>query len=154
MGPRGWRRVAAAMALAGAAAMTHQAQAERRPSARVRVELTGFRNDRGAARVAMWRSRDGFPVDASKAAHRFLVPIVDGRASLVVEAVEPGTWAFGAFHDENGNGRIDKNLLGIPKEGLGVSRDAKGRFGPPSFEDARLEVPPGERIVTFKVVYY
>ena len=56
-------------------------------------------------------------------------------------------WAAQAFHDENRNGVIDRNLLGIPKEGLGFSNDAPFRFGPPAFADAAVQVvAPGGRI--------
>ena len=48
----------------------------------------------------------------------------------------PGTWAVLSFQDENDNGKLDRNVLGIPKERYAFSRDARGRFGPPSFEDA------------------
>ncbi|HEY3445596.1 MAG TPA: DUF2141 domain-containing protein [Myxococcales bacterium] len=118
------------------------------------VEITGFRNDRGNAKVALWHSREGFPADESKAVRRYLVPIVAGRAILTVENLEPGTWAIAAFHDDNDSGKIELGFLGIPKKGLGVSRDAKGFFGPPSFEAAKVVLGPGERRVSFRVVYY
>ena len=44
-------------------------------------------------------------------------------------------------HDENDNKKLDTNLIGIPKEGFGYSKDAMGRFGPPKFDDAVLTVP-------------
>ncbi|MBI5544067.1 MAG: DUF2141 domain-containing protein [Deltaproteobacteria bacterium] len=118
------------------------------------VEMTGFRNDRGNAKIALWRSKDGFPADESKAERRYQAPIVGGKATLLVERLEPGDWAIAAFHDENDNGKIDLGLFGIPKEGLGVSRDAKGMLGPPSFKSAKLVIAPGERRVGFRIFYY
>ena len=45
-----------------------------------------------------------------------------------------------AFHDENGNGELDRNVLGIPTEGHAFSNDATGRMGPPAFADAAVTV--------------
>jgi len=125
------------------------------PLATLTVEITGFHNDRGNAKVALWRSRNGFPADESKAERRYEIPITNGRAELTIEGLEPGPLAIAAFHDENDNGRIDRGFLGIPKEGLGVSRDAKGTFGPPSFDKARLNVGAGDsQVVRFRIFYY
>ena len=50
------------------------------------------------------------------------------------------TYAVGLYLDVNGNNRMDKNFLGMPKEQYGFSNNAKGRFGPPSFEDASFNL--------------
>jgi hypothetical protein len=39
---------------------------------------------------------------------------------------------------KNSNGKLDRNFMGSPKEGVGASNDAKGSFGPPKFADARF----------------
>ena len=118
------------------------------------VRLVGLRSDQGSARVALWRTREGFPNDSEKAARRYSLPIVDGVADIVIEGLEPGDWAIAAFHDENDNGRLDTRMFGIPKEGVAVSRDARGRFGPPSFEQAKVQLA-GRRpqTITLRVVY-
>ena len=46
-------------------------------------------------------------------------------------------------HDENSNGKLDRNFVGMPKEGVGASNDAKGSFGPPKFADARFSYKGG-----------
>lgn len=55
------------------------------------------------------------------------------------------------MHDENGNGKLDSNWLGIPSEPVGASNDARGQFGPPSFEDAAFELGPGDVTVTIRL---
>ena len=50
------------------------------------------------------------------------------------------TYAIGIFIDTNYNNKMDKNLFGVPKEQFGFSNNAKGNFGPPSFEDASFVV--------------
>ena len=62
-----------------------------------------------------------------------------GSATYKFELPE-GTYTIGIFVDTNYNNKMDRNLLGVPKEQFGFSNDAKGNFGPPSFEDASFTV--------------
>jgi uncharacterized protein (DUF2141 family) len=56
------------------------------------------------------------------------------------EDVPPGRYAVSTYHDANDNGKLDRNFMGIPEEGVGFSRDAKGDMGPPDFADAAFDV--------------
>ena len=73
-----------------------------------------------------------------------------GETVVTVQGVPPGTWAVLAYQDENANGELDR-LLGIPRENYGFSRDARGSFGPPGFEDAALPVKEPATSVTVKL---
>lgn len=66
-----------------------------------------------------------------------------GEVVLVFSDVPAGRYAISAYHDENDNNKLDRNFIGIPSEGHGFSRDAKGRRGPPEFDDAVLEIRDG-----------
>ena len=61
--------------------------------------------------------------------------------TIKLNQVKKGTYAFVAFIDENNNGVMDKNRLGIPKEPIGFSVSKMGLFGPPSFKKASYEIP-------------
>ena len=67
-------------------------------------------------------------------------PARPGSVTVVVRKVPPGTYAVQSFHDENRNLELDRNFLGLPKEGVGFSNDAPMRFGPPRYADAALVV--------------
>ncbi|NUO00517.1 MAG: DUF2141 domain-containing protein, partial [Saprospiraceae bacterium] len=56
------------------------------------------------------------------------------RCVLTVKGLAKGKYAVQLYHDENGNGKMDFNLLGIPKEGYGFSNDARGFMSEPAFE--------------------
>jgi uncharacterized protein (DUF2141 family) len=58
----------------------------------------------------------------------------------------PGTYAVAVVHDEDGDGRLDARFLGIPKEGIGASNDAQGRFGPARFDAARFALARDQAI--------
>ena len=105
------------------------------------VEIHGIRSGDGHLYVAVHapESKDAFPAATGS------VAALQRRASagtlrLVVPDLSPGQYAVNAFHDENGNGELDTNLVGIPSEGYGFANDASASFGPPKFEDAAVDV--------------
>jgi uncharacterized protein (DUF2141 family) len=59
-----------------------------------------------------------------------------------------GEYAVSLFVDENSNGKMDKNAIGIPTEAYGFSNDASGNFGPPSFEQAKFVVGKDKAAIT------
>ena len=67
-------------------------------------------------------------------------PAHPGEVTVVIRNIPPGIYAVQAHHDVHDKGRIDTNFLGIPVEGLGFSRGAAFRFGPPRFDDAALSI--------------
>ncbi len=67
--------------------------------------------------------------------------------------LETGTYAVAIYHDENDNGEMDTNMLGIPTEGYGFSNEAQGFMGPPKFKDAAFTLEAPKRKITVKVQY-
>ncbi len=64
-------------------------------------------------------------------------------ATCRFQDLDPGTYAAGAFQDQNLNGHLDRNWTGMPAEPWSVSRESRGTLGPPSFEAASFAVSPG-----------
>lgn len=114
------------------------------------VEIVGFKSEQGTAKIALYRTKDDYLKKAERSGRG---TIQGGKATVVLEGLEPGTLVVSAFHDENDNDKLDSNWIGIPKEGTGVSNNAKGRMGPPKFDDARFELKPGGNTVQIKLVY-
>ena len=102
---------------------------------------------------ALFRSADGFPTKFAKALHLGRAEIQGGTASFRFDDLEPGRYAVAVFHDENANDAVDTNWLGIPREGLGVSNDAKSFMGPPRFDDAAVEVTVQGRAIVLTLRY-
>ena len=63
-----------------------------------------------------------------------------------------GEYAISIFHDENNNNELDTNFLGIPKEGLGASNDARGHFGPPKYKDVKFYLKNGSKTITINLI--
>jgi len=142
-----------AVALSGCAS-TPPETPETRPTGigRVEVTMTGFKNDDGQALVAFFLNDNGWPDPNDSIFATVTAPVSDGRAVAVFDAVPAGPFAVSVFHDKNGNRALDANVLGIPSEDYGFSADARGTFGPPKFEEARLELAAGEtKQITIRV---
>ena len=101
------------------------------------VEVRGLASDRGAVNVALFDRAETFTKTALIGKS---TPATSKPAVVVFRNVTPGAYAVGAFHDANNNGKLDTNLLGLPTEKYGFSRDAMGAFGPPSFDAAKITV--------------
>lgn len=69
--------------------------------------------------------------------------IVDRHALCEFSGIAPATYAISVFHDENSDGKLATNFIGIPREGVGASNNAKGRFGPPKFDAAAFRFTGG-----------
>lgn len=145
--------VATATAGDPAAAGSATPAATAKPSATLIVEVEGLKDDQGKLHASLYASEEGFPTKPEKALRHVDVPIVAGKARVVFAGLTPGGYAVAAYHDENGDGKLDTGFLGIPTEGLASSNDAKGFMGPPTFEKARVEVAPGENRIVVHVAY-
>jgi uncharacterized protein (DUF2141 family) len=104
------------------------------------VEILGIKGGEGQLRVAVFGTPDGFPGDPEKAEQVAIFPVEGESMVWQSEELHTGLWAVAVLHDENSNGAMETDWLGRPSEGWGVSNDAKGSFGPPSFDDAAVEL--------------
>jgi len=77
-----------------------------------------------------------------------------GTTTVVVPNVPAGQFAVQAFHDENGNGEVDRGLFGIPKEGIGFSRNARIGLGPPKWRDAVFTHGAQAATMSFNLRYF
>jgi uncharacterized protein (DUF2141 family) len=119
----------------------------------IRVAVVGLHSNDGEVHCALYSSTDGFPDGSTKAAKTTTAKISNQQAVCEFSAVVPGDYAISAFQDENSNGKLDRNFMGMPKEGVGASKDAKGSFGPPKFDDARFSYKGGIQQLTVHMRY-
>jgi uncharacterized protein (DUF2141 family) len=121
--------------------------------ATVEARMSAFKNDRGKVVVGLFKKTDEFPDINKKATMRGSVKIKNRKATYKFKNVKPGVWAIAVYHDENNNGKLDTNFLGIPKEGWGASRNPRPRMGAPDFDDAKFTVKAGDRAFRIKITY-
>ena len=99
------------------------------------IEFEGIKTDKGKLFVALYNSEEDFLKNEMKGS---VVEISNGTASVSFDNLEKGIYAISSFYDKNDNGKMDTNFLGIPKEPVALSNNAKGKFGPPKYRDAKF----------------
>lgn len=81
-------------------------------------------------------------------------PAIVGLTTVTLRNLKPGRYAAQVFYDQNGNGKVDRALFGIPKEGVGFSNDAKIRMSPPRWAEAVFDYDGQERMIRLKLRYF
>jgi uncharacterized protein (DUF2141 family) len=121
----------------------------------IHVEISGLRSDNGQMLCALYSSAqaEAFPKKADKAAARLTAQIAGRQAVCDFTGVAPGTYAVSVVHDENSNGKLDTNFIGMPREGVGASNDAKGHMGPPKFNAASFRYEGGRMDLKIRLNY-
>jgi len=103
------------------------------------ILVTGFKSGEGNAMIKVMSSEQAL-TNEDKAFSMIRCKITGGKVEVTLRGVPHGQYAVAVFHDRNGNGVLDKNLRGIPKEEYGFSNNAKGKFGPPDYKSMRFDL--------------
>ena len=112
------------------------------------VEVKGVGVEKGNVMVALYKQTDTWMRKPS------MVQMQAGKkegVSLMFKDLADGEYAISLFVDENGNGKLDSNAIGIPLEPFAFSNDAMGNFGPPSFEQAKFVVGKTSNAITINL---
>ena len=118
------------------------------------IEVRGVRSADGRVYVAVHgpESKDTFP-SGDDIVSGLREPARIGTLRFVVSDLPAGRYAVNAFHDENDNGELDTNLVGIPSEGYGFANDPSTTFGPPDFEVAAVTVGETSEVAVLTMSY-
>jgi len=116
----------------------------------ITIIMTGFGNNEGDCWFAIDNSPEVYEREDSVWIGKIL-PIKDQQVIVVIDSIPYGEYAIRVFHDENRNGKIDTDFLGIPDEDYGYSNDASGWFGPPSWEKAKFIFDQPEMTIKIEV---
>ena len=118
------------------------------------IEVRGVRSADGRVYVAVHgpESKDTFP-SGDDIVSGLREPARIGTLRFVVSDLPAGRYAVNAFHDENDNGELDTNLVGIPSEGYGFANDPSATFGPPDFGEAAVTVGETSGVAVLTMSY-
>ena len=101
------------------------------------IAVTGFENDDGEVLIAVSNSRENYESNDS-AFVGVTVKIENRKVEYIFEDLPFGEYAIKLFHDENMDGELNSNFLGIPTEDYGFSNNARGTFGPADYDDTKF----------------
>jgi uncharacterized protein (DUF2141 family) len=109
--------------------------------------IEGVTSEKGKVLVAIFNQSAGFPSESNKAFMLKDAKAVKGRVEIPLDNLPAGTYAIACFHDANGDGELNTNLLGIPKERYGFSNNARPGFRAPTFAEAAIKLTDNSTVV-------
>jgi uncharacterized protein (DUF2141 family) len=115
------------------------------------VNISGFPSSDGFAMVALNNSEESYKGGENEAIAKIKTRVIDQKAQVIFENLPYGSYGVSLYHDENANGKMDKNVMGIPKEAYGFSNNAKGFFGKPSYKDVVFQLNSAEKQITINL---
>ncbi|TPG42127.1 DUF2141 domain-containing protein [Flavobacterium pectinovorum] len=107
------------------------------------VAVSGLKNDTGIVKVGLYNSDGTF----LKTTYKSLTSEIKNKEVVVTfDNLPAGEYAISTYHDENNNGKLDRNAMGVPSEAYAASNNAKGFMGPPSYKDAKFVLDKDSKI--------
>lgn len=103
----------------------------------ISIEVTNINSEEGVILIGLFDSEKNFLKSSVKEEK---IKATKGKLKVSFENIPSGTYTISVIHDENSNGNLDTNFMGIPNEPYGISMEGKNMFGPPSYSKAKFEV--------------
>ena len=121
----------------------------------LRIHVDGLRNSTGVVGAAIFSSSDGWPEDMSKTVRHWPTPILPGahETTAVMDNLPPGDYGIVAIHDENKNHKLDRNFIGIPKEGFGFANNPHVGLSAPPYRAAIVHVTCPMTEINIHLIY-
>ncbi len=114
--------------------------------AKLIIKFSGMNSSEGNLKVAICNSEQNYKDHRSPFIGKN-IPIQNNVAVIEIDDLPNGEYAVKAFHDEDSNDDLNTNFLGIPIEDYGFSNNARGVFGPPSWDDAKFNLNNATRVI-------
>ena len=109
---------------------------------RVVAVVSNFENNKGLCRACIFSNESSFNGESGEPLQCVTAGVENQKATVSFSNIPPGIYAVFLFHDTNSNNRMDKNFLGIPKEGYGASKNRLPFAAAPAFEENKFQVAP------------
>jgi len=103
--------------------------------AKIVVNITNIKNDKGVCRTCLFNNSSAFSGESGQPVQCLSITVKNKTAQASFENITAGNYAVMVFHDANSNNKIDRNFLGIPKEGYGASKNILPFASAPSFNE-------------------
>jgi len=103
------------------------------------IEIKNIPSTKGNLFIGLYQPKNDFPVFGKQYIGK-VVPVTEKTMIYTFKDLPHGEYAFAIYHDENKNGKLDKNMLGVPTEYYGFSNNARRTFSAPSFEEASFDL--------------
>ena len=121
-------------------------------AARIIVTIDGLHSAQGTVFVGLYATPSKF-LNGNQSDALRKVRASTGPITVAFDNLPPGTYAVGAYHDENGNDHLDTNFLGLPVEGYALSNGVRAVMAKPTFQQAAFTVGAADKPVALHIRY-
>ncbi|MFO7752314.1 MAG: DUF2141 domain-containing protein [Desulfobacteraceae bacterium] len=120
----------------------------------IQVTIPNIKNSTGNIACGIFESPEGFPKKFLVSAKTIIIKKIQRmQAQCDFTDIPSGTYAIAVIHDENMNGELDTNWMGVPKEGYGFSNTTIDEFGTPAFSASSFRYHGQNHNMTIKLEY-
>lgn len=105
----------------------------------LKIKIDGLKKNKGELFIGLYNREHTFN-NIDSVFVKQIIPVDTVSMELVLDNLPDGDYALTLFHDENSNGKLDKNLLGAPKEPYGFSNNPRVVFKAPGFDKCSFKV--------------
>lgn len=109
------------------------------------VKIPNIDHVKGEMLMAVYNKEEGY-MDKKHAIKLTILPVKKKQVIYTYKNLKKGTYAIALMQDLDGNRKMDKNFMGIPKEPYGFSKNPKITFSAPSFEDCAVQLDKNKSI--------
>jgi uncharacterized protein (DUF2141 family) len=122
---------------------------------RIEVFLQSFNSDNGNIRVYLYdiKTKKSFPTESSKSFKSKISKIRNNKSIVVFDSLPYGYYSIAVHHDENLNEKMDLNILGLPAEGWGLSKNVLPVFKLPDFEECQIDLEDTKKQIRIVIRY-
>jgi uncharacterized protein (DUF2141 family) len=115
------------------------------------VKITNLGNTKGAVEIGLYNQATNFPSPGKQ--WKMARPSVNGNVvTYNFRDLPAGDYAIATYHDENGDGKCNKNMFGVPTEAYAFSNDVRPFLSAPNYSSCRFWLTEN-RTLNIKMVY-
>ncbi len=121
------------------------------PENSVTIIIENIKGNNGTIQIAVFDKSESFPKVGGE--YKLMqYKLSEGKTKFVIKDLPNGEYAIAIHHDENSDGKMNTNMIGIPKEGYAFSRNFKPKFSAPKFSDCAIKINTDQKL-NLKMIY-
>ena len=101
------------------------------------IEIQNIENVKGNIRIGIFNNSEKFLKQGSTF-KSYVIAVKGTTETIIIDDLPKGEYAFMLYHDKNSDGKLNQNILGIPKEPFAFSNNVKPKLSKPTFEQCKF----------------
>ena len=114
-------------------------------AAEIAFDVDGINSNNGKIMIALYKGEAAYK--NRKPTKHDAIAAQKGSITVTFKDLPQGEYVIQVFHDEDNNGALGRNMVGMPTEGYGFSNNAQPNFGPASYDDMKFSIADASAVV-------